>query len=61
MGIVRLAQIAMLGFRNDLAPVSELAPAKRARSARKASVEQDCFFRPILEDHASALKLAQSV
>jgi len=62
MGILRFAQIATLGFRNDLAPASDgAAQPERFRLFRKAPMEQDCFYRPVLEDHASALKLAQSL
>lgn len=62
MGILRFAQIATLGFRNDIAPASEGDPkAKRFKLFRKAPMEQDCFYRPVLEDHTSALKLAQSL
>lgn len=62
MGLLRFAQIATLGFHNDIAPTSEsAAKSKRFRLFRKAPMEQDCFFRPVLEDHESALKLAQSL
>lgn len=60
MGILRFAQIATLGFRNDLS--EERAVSFRLpRILRRPRYEADCFFRPVIEDHGAALKLAQSL